>query len=440
MVPDLDSSEPAGQPIPKKTGGKKPEAPRNIQFTEPRSRPTSSIRLTGIKHPALLINRDLDVVWQNNGAIDQIWQNIGAADNGNPTPNLFDLLFSAAFKRQIANHSRLLEFFLDQARWLLSEDEWQCLISGMPAKRQEILSSRVGQMSEHPAPRELYGGYVQLELSGGRHKAFVVVALNCGEGRLLIFEPRTDDAAEHQPPARQGVAQRFDRIRRHPNPIETSCYLLAAQVTQASILKAEMLADDHWRLINALCRRCLRSVEHFGGIFGQHVDHGFFAYFLPDQYHEPEAMNVIECALEIKAEANELARQWKIRKDWLRNIDLNIGLHYEKAFMGTLPASSGDILTSFGQGLLVAGAISQLNDNGQIWASKPVIGRMSAADRKTLRFGIMRTDADRRNHFIRDAFATIGSVAERQHPNGSFGEELGFLPVTQILDLSGADG
>jgi class 3 adenylate cyclase len=381
----------------------------------------------------------MDVVWQNDGAIDQIWQNVGAADNGDPTPNLLDLLFSAALERQIANYSRLLEFFFDQLRELLSEDEWQHRMSSLTAKQQKILSSRVGQMSEHNTPRELYGGYIQLELSGGKHKAFVVVALNCGEGRLLIFEPHIDRAPEHRAPARRSVAERFERIRRHPNPIETSCYLLAAQVSQASILKAEMLADDHWRLINALCRRCLRTVEHFGGLFGQHVDHGFFAYFLPDQNHEPEAMNVIECALEIKAEAHELARQWKIRKNWLRNIELNIGLHYEKAYIGTLSASSGDILTSFGQGLHVAGAISHLSDNGQIWASKPVIVQIPAPDRKTLRFGIMHTDTSHSNHFIRNGFATIGSVVEGRLSNWPIENELGFLPVTQILDLSGGE-
>jgi class 3 adenylate cyclase len=442
MVTDLDTVEPDAHPVPIETDGEKPETPDRIRITDPftdsGNSPSSSIRLSGIKHPALLINRDLDIVWQNDAAIDQIWHNVvDAGNNGNPTPNIVDLLFSAPFKRRFANISGLVKFFLNHIQGLLSEIELQQRIARMPVEQRDTLSSLMGPLSAPRHQSKIYGGHLNLLLTSGRQKAFEAVALDCGEGRLLIFEPATDDAPVHRRPARRRVADRFDRIRQQPNPIETSYYLLAAQICQASMLRAEMLAEDHWRLMDALCRRCLRSVEHFGGIFGQHVEHGFFAYFLPDQNLEMDATNAIECAIEVKTEAIELGRQWKIRRDWLRDIDLNIGLHFEKAYVGTLPASSGDILTSFGEGLRVATALSRLTGDGQIWATKPVISRMPRSKNKALRFGIMRTAANHQKHFIRNGFSAIGSMFDLQQPNGSFEDALNYLPITQIFDWSG---
>jgi adenylate cyclase len=444
MVTDLDPVDPVEpdvHPVPIETDGEKTETPDRIRntdpFTEAGYSPSFSIRLSDIKHPALLINGDLDIVWQNKAAIDQIWHNVVDADNnGDPRPNIVDVLFSAQFKRRFANFSDLVKFFLNHIQGVLSEIELRQRIARMPAEQRDTLSSLIGRSSAPHPQSEVYGRHLNLLLTSGRQEAFDVVALDCGQGRLLIFEPAIDDAPVRRRPVRRRVADRFDRIRQQPNPIKTPYYLLAAQICQASTLRAEMLAEDHWRLIDALRRRCLRSVEHFGGLFGQHVEHGFFAYFLPDQNLEMDAANAVECAIEVKTEAMELGRQWKIRRDWLREIDLNIGLHFERAYIGTLPASSGDILASYGQGLRVATALSSLTGDGRIWATKPVISRMPRAGNRALRFGIMREDAHHQKHFIRNGFAAIGSMFDLQRADGSFEGALKYLPITQIFDWS----
>ena len=424
---------------PKETDDEKPEAPSHIQITEQRNSPTSSIVLSGIKSTALLINQDLEIMWQNKGAFDHLWQKIAAADNGNSTPNILNLIFDASFKRQITNFPEFLDFFLDQLLRLLSEGDLRDRIAGLPEERQKILLPLLGQLLERHTKGEVYGGFLKLDLTSGSQIAFEVVALNCHEGRLLIFETHHDDATYIRPPAPKSATDRFERIRRHPNPMKTSYFLLAAEINQASSLRTELLAEDHWRIINSICRRCLLRIEYFGGVFGQHIEHGFFAYFLPNQNLEADAMHVIECALEIKAEALELGRQWKITRNWLRDIDLNIGIHFEEAYVGTLPVSSGDILTGFGEGLRVAGAISQLADSGQIWATKPVFNRIPTGKNKSLRFGILQTDNRHQQRFIRNGFTSVGEVFNLQRSGGSLEDELSYLPITQIFDFSGLD-
>lgn len=436
MLTDQDSTQPDSHQVTNDAREEKPEPPRHIRLTGQKNGQASSISLSDLKSPALLIDHRLDIVWQNNGAVEQIWRKLGAAGDGDPKPNLLDLIFSPGFQRRISNFSSYLEFFLNQIKELLSEAELKQRISTLPADRQAGLSSMIERMSGDYGRKDLYGGYLKQVLTNAKQTTFTVVAFNCGEGRLMIFEPQADGAARQGRPARHGVTDRFEQIRSHPNPVKSSYYLLAAQIRQANILRAEMLAEDHWRLINALCQRCLRSVENFGGVFGQHAENGFFAYFLPDQNLEAEALKVIQCALQIKAEAIELGRQWKISKDWPRDLDLNIALHFEKAYLGALPASIGDIVTNFGEGLRVARAIARLTEDGEIWATKPVISRVPAAHIKSLRFGILRTDTQQQKHFLQNGFATVGSLFDLQYRNGSFEDALRLVPITQIFDGS----
>ncbi len=440
MITDFDRSEGSPRHVPGDSDTKKPEAPRHIQITEQVESRTPSINLSGLKLPALLFNSDLEIVWQNAGAIEKIWQRKAAANNGNPSLNILDLIFDLSFKRQVANFSQCLEFFLGQIRSILSADEVRNLVSGMPVERIDVLLPLLEKMYDWDAQSELFGGYLKVKMRSGRQTAFNVVALNCGEGRLLIFDPYPEDASNDHRTAEKSVTNRFEQIQRQPKPVMTPTFLLAAEVSRAAILRTELLPDDHWRLINSICRACLGRIEQFGGIFGQHVGHGFFAYFLPGQNTEVDGMKVIECALDLKAEAVALGRKLKISKDWPHDIDLNIGIHFEKAYVGTLPLSSGDMLTSFGEGLRVASTISHCVEDGQIWATKPVIGRIPANKQNALRFGLLRTNQQQHKRFMRNAFIPIGSAFNLPPDGESYQDALGFLPITQIFDYSGADG
>ncbi len=439
MVTDDPSSEVLSPNESQDSDVERPEAPRHIQITEQNSGRISSIELNGIRHPALLVNGNLEIAWQNKGAIEKIWQRMGAANNGNPTPIILDLIFDTAFNREVVNFPQCLEFFLIQFLGFISADDLRDRTSGMPTARLNTLSPLIDQITDRDADSTLYGGYFTLKLRDGRQTAFKVVALNCDEGRLLIFDPNPDDPCNHRPMTDRNAAQRFEHIRIQPNPVLTSHFILAAKINQASILRSEMLAEDHWRLINALYQGCLHRIERYGGIFGQYVGDGFIAYFLPDQNLESDAMGVIECALEIKAEAAELGRKWRISRNWVPNVDINIGIHYEEAFVGSLPVSSGDILTNFGEGVRVANTISRLAEEGQIWATKPVIHRIPPARSRSMRFGILKANREHRKRFLRNAFGSVGSVFDLPSSGGAFEDELRFLPVTQIFDLSGID-
>lgn len=234
------------------------------------------------------------------------------------------------------------------------------------------------------------------------------------------------------------IKQHFDRIRRQPDSVKTPYVLLAAQLNKASIMRDQMLSDEYRRLINDLCQRCLFKIEQYDGIFGKHIESGFFAYFLPDPDRSEDILNIIECVLEIKQLMIDLGREWKIRKDWLHDVELNMGLHWEKEYVDLLRSSTGEIINSFGDGLQVAVEISQLARDGQIWATKTLFRQLTPDSHKQLRFGILRPDMPQRRPFIRNGFAHVKDVFDSSQSNATIQEGFNLLLVTQIFDLSGS--
>lgn len=412
----------------------KPEAPGKIEFEDQSDTPAPTVNLSGIDRPALLLNSQLKVAWQNTMAKDQIWHNAGAANNGTLTPGIFDLLFDPFFKRSVANFSECLEFFISQLSVCFTKNQLLERIQSMGEDRNAMVTSFMDNLDPADSRHAESVRYLHQKLRNGKTRSFKVTATNFSEGLLLVFELLKKD---YKIKPEIELKQRIEEIRRQPKSRKIPYILLAAQLNDAATLRTEMMADEYRRLISDLCQRCLPKVEQCGGIFGKHIESGFFAYFLMDHHRETGPLRLIESVFEIKELMVDLGREWKIRKNWLHEIKLNMGLHWEKGYVSTFNSSIGEVLTSFGVGLQVAGTISQLAQDGQIWATKALINQISTQAHRQLRFGILRPDNHRHQAFIRNGFACIKDLFGERQAGVSLEEALILLPITQIFDLSG---
>lgn len=411
------------------------DKPKTIELIDQEASRPTAIDLSGIDRPALLINSKLKIAWQNRMAVDQIWHNAGSANSGSTSPHLFDLLFNPIFKRKVANFSNCLEFFLNQLCAVLPEDQLRNHVHQMDDERKDPLLSLLGQSDWTEANSTISSGSYRQTLINGKNITFDVMAANFREGRLLIFESRTEDGNRAQVQRAEKARRRFVRIHHHPNPIRKSYILLAAQLNDASTLRMEMLSDEYWRLMNGLSQRCLHTIESYGGVFVKLNESGFMAYFISDTGDVPDPLGVIDCGLEMKARMMELGREWKIRKDWFHDIELNMGLHWEEAYIGTLSTSAGDLLTSFGAGTQMATTLSQLAESGQIWASKAMIDKIPPEKLKRLRFGIQRQESPGHHRYIRNGFARMKDIFGTAASKPIHDESSDLLPITQIFDL-----
>jgi class 3 adenylate cyclase len=426
---------PSDQSVSTGKAADKPKAPAKIELEKPKEiSPASVIDLSGIDRPALLLNAQLKIPWQNAAAQVQIWHSAGTAGNDTCARGIFDLLFHPVFKHQVANFSDCLEFFVFQLCAYLPKDQLLTSIGLMDGDHIAAVVPLVEKLDPSGSTNRSAIHYLHQTLKDGSSRSYEVTATNFNEGRLLVFD-LLEPAAKRQhaivvkPPSdRPASLLRTEKV---------PYILLAAQLDNAVRLRTEMMTDEYQRLISDLCLKCLTKVEHYGGVFGKHVESGFFAYFHLDQDRETGPMRLIECVFEIQEMMGDVEREWRIRKGWLHHIKLNMGLHWERGYLGKLTTSAGEMLTSFGVGLQVTSAISQLAQDGQVWATKALINQIPPQTQIQLRFGILRLDGHRRQTFIRKGFACVKDLFAESHASALHGDLLNLLPITQIFDRSG---
>ncbi len=400
----------------------------------PRSMPAPpALSPNSIKAPALLVDQQLHIVWQNSLAIEKIWHRAGAAINGSATPYLFDLLFDPHFQRQVDNWRRWTAFFIQQAQCMMPEEAFQEQLDQMTDRQKEVVSNMMGSADSSPT-QYTFSSRIRQVLSDGRIKTYAIVATDFDKGRLLVFETcLSDDDPGNRHPSYE-IEQRIEDLRRHPNPIKRPFSIMAANLNNAAKLNLEMLSDEYCLLINDVCQRSIEIIEQYGGAFNKHLDSGFFAYFLPLDDAEDNDLRAIECCLELKSQIAELSRQWKVRKSWARDIELNIGIHKAYEHVGTLSSYAGEMVASSGSALRIVTTLSRLTQSGQIWATKSLFKEMQANIYKQLRFGVMKPEGQRHPRFIHKCFLAITDIPGFKANTFATGEGLESIAVTQIFD------
>ena len=395
-----------------------------------------NLSLAGLQTPALMLDNEMRVFWQNRLAVDQIWHHAPAADNGKRMPLVFDLLFDPQFQRTVDNWRQWTAFFMHHLGHMMPQELFQNRIEQINPKQKNMVSALVERM---PNLSDLPPGCLRQTLTNGEILQFSVVSLDFREGRLLSFEPLTTGRNPADRVRVQHVVQRFERIHRQPNPIKIAYSVLCASLDQSPLLKTELLSYEYCILMNDLCKRCIAISERFGGVFVKSNDSGFSAYFVPaDEYADDNSDNVIACALSLRSQMVELSREWKVRKAWPYELALNIGIHQEREYLGILTTSIGACFASFGNGLNIASDLSRLARKGQIWATKALINDMPVSNRKHLKFGIFRPGISQPQILQQNGFSKARDLTGFADLSSGIFNETGEMAVTQILDFNPA--
>jgi class 3 adenylate cyclase len=394
-----------------------------------------SLGLAGLQTPALILDSEMRVFWQNRLAVDQIWHHACSADNGKPMPFIFDLLFDPQFQHAVDNWRQWAAFFVHHLSQIVPRETLENRIEQINPKQKSIVSALAERMLNST---DVPAGCLRQVLRNGEFRLFRVVSLDFNEGRLLSFEATATESSLENPMRTHDVVRRFERILRQPNPIKIAYSILCASLDQAALLKIELLSYEYCILITQLCNRCIAVIERFGGVFRRNSDSGFSACFLPADESNDNTSDVIDCALALKKQMAELSREWRVRRAWPHELALNIGIHQEHEYVGILTTSLGACLTSFGNAVDVSCDLSRLARNGQILATKALINDMSVSDRKRLTFGIFRPGGNHHQILQQNGFSTVQDLPGIADLSSGILKETGATAVTQILDFNSA--
>ena len=421
---------PSGKPVRKASGSNTDAASAGPLETAPDEAPALSPR--NIQSPALLLDHDLRIRWQNRAAAYQLWRLSGAPDPDAYSTVVFDLLLSGHFQEYVDNWRQWVAFFLQQALTLTTREALQTLILQQAESHADLLQAMLTDL-RGAAVQASFSGRLRLIHAGIMETCFGVIAMNFDQGRLLVFEPYGDDSAETGLAASAEIEQRIEMVRQHAQPVKLPFYIIAAQLNNADTLRTEMLTDEYSRLLTRLWKIAKETIEQFSGIFSQYQADGLLGLFLPDEASRLSPLQVVQCAFELKTRMSELGREWKIRKGWLHDLELNMGVHSGHEYLTALKSSLGDHLMPLGSALNVTAGLSALAQAGQIWTTKDLINQLSPQELNGLRFGIFRSD-HHRQVFIARCFSRIRDLAGISDSPLPLGGETSELAVTQLFD------
>jgi class 3 adenylate cyclase len=381
------------------------------------------------RFPMFVMDNELRVVWQNQPAAALLWPHCEAVDNRSATGHIFDLLMSTEFQQHVDNWRLWLSFFLSQALQMLSKDLISQHIELRDKSRQEILF----KMLEKADPQERFSAYLDHESEADGVIAYHIVVSDFREGRCYCFRPvSAGGRIMRLAPHGVEMEQRLEQLNIQNDPGQTAFFVLAARLNNANILQAELFAEDYSRLSNNLMNRFNEIIEAYGGIFHLQADSVLMAYFVPKNQSD-SPIPVIDCALEIKSQMNDISREWKISKGWLHDIELNMAIHRADEFIGLLPTHLGPALLTHGSAVSTCSHLCWLATAGQIWSTKALVNQLNREEIKRLSFGIYR----RNNHqqvLVEKSFSRLADISDLDLSPIKDNIHISELAVTQIFE------
>jgi len=390
-----------------------------------------ALTLDQISAPAYLVNYRFEVEWANTPAQNGIFgQTFGQA-----TPiterNLFRLFLRGGRVPGFAGCEELLRFHLSIAKSRVAK----ATLIGTELAAGDVAGLLFGLYDEvEPIIRQpLLHTEVNLARPGEVEAWHTLYASFYREGIFFTYAP-VDKAGDSLLAllARRDIVIR-DLLRRR-RPYLTDLAVLVADIQDSVKICAELPPEEYFELINDVWGTTEPKLRKFYATHGKHAGDGMVCYFFP----QPDcnyALNALRCAQEMKETMREISRAWQSRKQWVNELRLNIGVHEGQEWFGTYQTSTHLEFTVLGDTINTAGRLSDFARRGAIWATKDLLGKLTAEERARVRFGIRRTSSDGEEILVPSTYARVANLIDLGNPKYEKFNDIATLPVTEILDV-----
>lgn len=384
--------------------------------------------LDHIDSPAYFVNNRFEVEWCNAGA-EALVLGADAMRSGDIVDrNLFRLMLGSGRLGVSADAEALLRFHLAIAKKRMSR---QTLLEGA-GRFEDATAATLFSLFDSVEP-VAHGPLLHTEVRIEGETWYTLYANFYREGIFFSYAPM----AEGETPLLAFLSRRELVIRdllKKRRPYLTPLAVLVADIQDSVRICAELPPEEYFALINGVWSATEPLMRKYYATHGKHAGDGLVCYFFP----QPDcdyAYNAVQCARDIRAIMAEVSREWCARKNWLNELRLNIGIHEGEEWFGTYQTPTHLEFTVLGDTVNAAARLSDFARNGSIWATKSLIGRLPAADRETVRYGIRRTSETGEDVLVPATFARVSNLADMADPRAHKLLDISALPVTEILDV-----
>lgn len=115
---------------------------------------------------------------------------------------------------------------------------------------------------------------------------------------------------------------------------------------------------------------------------------------------------------------------------------LNVGVNEGEEWLGSFQSATSIEFAVLGDTINHAGRLSDFARHGKIWATKSLMGKLSAGERSRVRYGITRHAADGRDVFVGSSFSLRSGIVDLNEGRFENFREIAALAVTEIVDVN----
>jgi len=388
------------------------------------------VTICDINSPAYLVNHNFEIEWINKQAEDVIFKQNVRSLVDIESRNIFRLLLKQGLRSQSQSWRNVITLHFTVLQKTIDDGRIHSLFKGVGRNESEILLDLF-----HARTQDNQDSFFHLPIttasSDNTKKTFWVHTMTFREGTFFVFV--TDDGLNSEFIEMLNQRERvINTLLRNRMPSLVTLGVLVANIQDSVKISAELLPGQYFELINGLWEAVSSTFEKYNGIYGKHAGDGMLYYFI-HRHGTNYLMDSINYAIELREIMSEFSDKWRARMSWDNVLYLNIGLNEGQEFFGTIYSGKNIEFTALGDTINIAGRLSELARNGEIWTTKNLISKLSQEERNSIRFGVHHKN-NTGSIFIRGSFARIGDLIteDTRHPDHFC--SISGLPITVIKD------
>ena len=217
-------------------------------------------------------------------------------------------------------------------------------------------------------------------------------------------------------------------------PVLADVAVLVAGLQHSTGIWAELPPDEYFELINDIWSTADPIFRRHAGTHGKHPADGMVCYFFPlpaGSY----LWNALTAAYEMRDAIRRVSKRWQLRKGWTTELYMNIGIDEGQEWLGTFKSDSNVDFTSLANTINQAARISDFSRSGAIWATKNLLGKLSADELRAIRYGVRRKGADGQHAFVPHVFSNVRRRGNQAAGIGEAHKDAGLLPIAEIVEI-----
>ena len=390
-----------------------------------------SLSLDNLEHPAYMHNYNFELTWLNESARKEVF-GFTSPPAKSAERNLLALLSRPEVCLGLEDQRALVGLLLQLASSRISYDSLATLVSQSDPDLMPLLDAiAFTEDNKEQAVNEIE--FFQKD-ARGEFVCYRVYAVYFREGILVVHSPgeeRGDDLLNFLSRRDQVIQSLLSKRL----PVMTPLAVLVADLQNSVRICSELPPDEYFMLINQIWATMGPILRKYIGTHGKHVGDGVVYYFFP-QAESNYLFNALACADELRQAMRKISAEWQLKKNWLTELQLNIGLHEGQEWLGSFQSANHIEFAVLGNTINQASRLSDFARHGSIWATKDLVSKLSTDERSRVEFGILRKSQENGDRFVPSSYAQIESLLDLTQDKHEKIRDISQLAVTEVRRVS----